>query len=181
MAFFAGCHYMHASGFCTNATAFCHCQPCSRGLTRLLGLQDNAAITPVISKSSADFIEGLVKNAEDKGAKLLQAYKREGNLIWPLLIDNVTRVRVCAPQHGCGDVMRAHVCTASTSVCRTRPGVCAGHAAGMGGAVWACGACGAREDRGGGCGPLQRQQPGSAGAAHPFWHCTSTLLHLYVK
>ena len=58
-------------------------------------MQDNAAITPVISKSSADFIEGLVKNAEDKGAKLLQPYKREGNLIWPLLIDNVTRVRSC--------------------------------------------------------------------------------------
>ncbi|KAK9837166.1 hypothetical protein WJX81_007685 [Elliptochloris bilobata] len=53
--------------------------------------EDNATITPVISKSSADFIEGLVKNAEDKGAKLLQAYKRKGNLIWPLLIDNVTR------------------------------------------------------------------------------------------
>ncbi|EIE25996.1 NADP-dependent glyceraldehyde-3-phosphate dehydrogenase [Coccomyxa subellipsoidea C-169] len=52
--------------------------------------EDNAAITPVISKSSADFIEGLVKDAEAKGAKLLQPYKREGNLIWPLLIDHVT-------------------------------------------------------------------------------------------
>ena len=47
----------------------------------------------MISKSSADFIEGLVKNAEDKGAKLLQPYKREGNLIWPVLVDNVTKVR----------------------------------------------------------------------------------------
>lgn len=55
--------------------------------------QDNAAITPVISKSSADFIEGLVKDAEAKGAKLLQPYKREGNLIYPLLIDHVTPVR----------------------------------------------------------------------------------------
>ena len=147
---------------------------------RPLGLQDNAAITPVISKSSADFIEGLVKNAEDKGAKLLQAYKREGNLIWPLLIDNVTRVRICAPLHDCTDVMRAHLCTASPAMCRTWPCVSAGHAAGMGGAIWACGACGARQDHRGGCGPLQRQQPGSAGLS-PFWHCASILLHLVCK
>jgi len=59
--------------------------------------QDNASITPVISKSSADFIEGLVKNAEDKGAKLLQPYKREGNLIWPVLVDHVTRARSRGP------------------------------------------------------------------------------------
>jgi glyceraldehyde-3-phosphate dehydrogenase (NADP+) len=52
--------------------------------------EDDAQITAVISESSANFVEGLVKDAEQKGAKLLQAYKREGNLIWPLLIDNVT-------------------------------------------------------------------------------------------
>ncbi|CAK0773666.1 hypothetical protein CVIRNUC_004089 [Coccomyxa viridis] len=52
--------------------------------------EDNCTITPVISKSSADFIEGLVKDCEEKGAKLLQKYRREGNLIWPLLIDHVT-------------------------------------------------------------------------------------------
>ena len=34
-----------------------------------------------------------MKNAEDKGAKLLQPYKREGNLIWPILVDHVTKVR----------------------------------------------------------------------------------------
>lgn len=55
--------------------------------------QDNCTITPVISKSSADFIEGLVKDAEGKGAKLMQKYCREGNLIWPLLVDHVTPVR----------------------------------------------------------------------------------------
>jgi glyceraldehyde-3-phosphate dehydrogenase (NADP+) len=53
--------------------------------------EDNAAITPVISASSADFIEGLVKDAEAKGATLVNGpYRREGNLIWPLLIDNIT-------------------------------------------------------------------------------------------
>ena len=58
--------------------------------------QDNCTITPVISKSSADFIEGLVKDCEEKGAKLLQKYRREGNLIWPLLIDHVTPVSASA-------------------------------------------------------------------------------------
>jgi glyceraldehyde-3-phosphate dehydrogenase (NADP+) len=46
-------------------------------------------ITPVISESSANFIEGLVKDAKEKGAKFHQEWKREGNLIWPVLIDNV--------------------------------------------------------------------------------------------
>eukprot|EP01023_Acetabularia_acetabulum_P046061 TRINITY_DN4709_c0_g1_i2.p1 TRINITY_DN4709_c0_g1~~TRINITY_DN4709_c0_g1_i2.p1 ORF type:complete len:361 (-),score=56.16 TRINITY_DN4709_c0_g1_i2:179-1261(-) len=52
--------------------------------------ENDCQITPVISSSSADFIEGLVKDAESKGAKLCQEYKREGNLIHPLVIDNVT-------------------------------------------------------------------------------------------
>lgn len=51
--------------------------------------RDNAEITPVISESSANFIEGLVKDAQEKGATLCQEYKREGNLIWPLLVDHV--------------------------------------------------------------------------------------------
>ena len=59
-----------------------------------MAVQDNSTITPVISKSSADFIEGLVKDAEAKGAKFLQKYRREGNLIWPLLLDHVTPVSV---------------------------------------------------------------------------------------
>lgn len=53
--------------------------------------EDDCAITPVISESSANFIEGLVKDAEQQGAKLLTPYKREGNLIWPVLIDHVTQ------------------------------------------------------------------------------------------
>lgn len=56
------------------------------------GVQDDCAITPVISESSANFIEGLVKDAEKKGATLCQEYKRENNLIWPVLIDHVTAV-----------------------------------------------------------------------------------------
>ncbi|GAB4822972.1 hypothetical protein N2152v2_010018 [Parachlorella kessleri] len=52
--------------------------------------EDDAAITPVISTSSADFIESLVKDAEARGAALSAPYRREGNLIWPLVVDGVT-------------------------------------------------------------------------------------------
>jgi len=51
--------------------------------------EDDAQITPVVTESSANFIEGLVKDAEAKGATLCQPYKREGNLIWPVLLDHV--------------------------------------------------------------------------------------------
>mmetsp|Transcript_20634 Transcript_20634/g.62151 ORF Transcript_20634/g.62151 Transcript_20634/m.62151 type:complete len:496 (+) Transcript_20634:132-1619(+) len=53
--------------------------------------EDDAAVVPVVSESSAKFVEGLVKDAQEKGATLCQEYKREGNLIWPLMIDHVTR------------------------------------------------------------------------------------------
>nr|GMD27562.1 NADP-dependent glyceraldehyde-3-phosphate dehydrogenase [Ipomoea batatas] len=51
--------------------------------------EDDCDITPVVSESSANFIEGLVMDAKEKGATFCQAYKREGNLIWPLLLDHV--------------------------------------------------------------------------------------------
>jgi len=51
--------------------------------------EDDSDITPVVSESSANFIEGLVNDAKQKGATFCQEYKREGNLIWPLLLDNV--------------------------------------------------------------------------------------------
>ncbi|KAF7806518.1 NADP-dependent glyceraldehyde-3-phosphate dehydrogenase [Senna tora] len=51
--------------------------------------EDDCDITPVVSESSANFIEGLVMDAKLKGATFCQEYKREGNLIWPLLLDNV--------------------------------------------------------------------------------------------
>lgn len=52
--------------------------------------EENADITPVISSSSADFIEGLVKDAEAKGAVLRTPWRREENLIWPVVVDHVT-------------------------------------------------------------------------------------------
>ena len=51
---------------------------------------DNADITPVIDKNSADFIEGLINDSIEKGATALTTIKREGNLIWPVLFDHVT-------------------------------------------------------------------------------------------
>ncbi len=39
--------------------------------------EDDAAIVPVVSESSAKFVEGLVKDAQEKGATLCQEYKRE--------------------------------------------------------------------------------------------------------
>ncbi|GMG98949.1 hypothetical protein Nepgr_000789 [Nepenthes gracilis] len=51
--------------------------------------EEDCDITPVVTESSANYIEGLVKDAKEKGATFCQEYKREGNLIWPLLLDNV--------------------------------------------------------------------------------------------
>ncbi|GER39535.1 aldehyde dehydrogenase 11A3, partial [Striga asiatica] len=51
--------------------------------------ENDCDITPVVSESSANFIEGLVMDARQKGATFCQEYKRDGNLIWPLLLDHV--------------------------------------------------------------------------------------------
>lgn len=52
--------------------------------------EEDADICAVVSKSSADFIEGLVRDAEAKGARLHQPWRRQDNLIWPVLVDDVT-------------------------------------------------------------------------------------------
>nr|GFC20772.1 NADP-dependent glyceraldehyde-3-phosphate dehydrogenase [Tanacetum cinerariifolium] len=51
--------------------------------------ENDCDITPVVTESSANFIEDLAMDAKKKGATFCQEYKREGNLIWPLLLDNV--------------------------------------------------------------------------------------------
>jgi glyceraldehyde-3-phosphate dehydrogenase (NADP+) len=48
--------------------------------------EDNCDITPVVSQSSDNFIQGLVEDAQAKGAKFHQEWKRENNLIWPVLM-----------------------------------------------------------------------------------------------
>ena len=51
---------------------------------------DNAEITPLISNKAADFVVELIDDAVSKGAKVINHPKREGNLIWPGVFDNVT-------------------------------------------------------------------------------------------
>lgn len=52
--------------------------------------EDNADITPLIDTKAADFVEGLITDAKEKGAKALTEIKREGNLISPVVFDHVT-------------------------------------------------------------------------------------------
>lgn len=52
--------------------------------------EDDADITPLIDTKSADFVEGLVTDAAEKGAVPLTDIKRDGNLICPILFDKVT-------------------------------------------------------------------------------------------
>ena len=52
--------------------------------------EEAVIITPLINKASADFVMGLMEDADKKGAKLLVGGKRDGNLVYPTLYDNVT-------------------------------------------------------------------------------------------
>uniref|UniRef100_A0A2C9VPR8 NADP-dependent glyceraldehyde-3-phosphate dehydrogenase n=1 Tax=Manihot esculenta TaxID=3983 RepID=A0A2C9VPR8_MANES len=48
--------------------------------------EDDCNITPVVTESSSNFIEGLVMDAKEKGATFCPEWVY---LIWPLLLDNV--------------------------------------------------------------------------------------------
>lgn len=52
--------------------------------------EDNADITPLINTKSADYVQGLIEEAQEKGATPLTEFKREGNTIYPMVFDNVT-------------------------------------------------------------------------------------------
>ena len=66
---------------------------------------DNADITPVIDNASADFIWGLIEDAQAKGAQALTPIKREGNLLWPVLFDQVTKDMKVAWEEPFGPVL----------------------------------------------------------------------------
>ncbi|WP_304943144.1 NADP-dependent glyceraldehyde-3-phosphate dehydrogenase [Vallitalea guaymasensis] len=51
---------------------------------------DDVTITPLINNKAADFVQGLIDDAIDKGATLKIGNKREGNLLYPTVFDNVT-------------------------------------------------------------------------------------------
>lgn len=47
-------------------------------------------ITPLINNESADYVQELIDDALAKGAKLITGNRREGNLIYPTLLDSIT-------------------------------------------------------------------------------------------
>lgn len=53
-------------------------------------LEVDADIVPLIDNKSADFVYGLIEEAVKLGGKLVAGGEREGNLIYPTLIDHVT-------------------------------------------------------------------------------------------
>ena len=52
--------------------------------------RNNATIVPLIDSRSADYVQTLIDDAVKKGARVLTGNRREGNLLYPTLIDNVT-------------------------------------------------------------------------------------------
>ncbi|WP_047980780.1 NADP-dependent glyceraldehyde-3-phosphate dehydrogenase [Ornithinibacillus contaminans] len=52
--------------------------------------EKDSVIVPLIDDKSADFVQGLVDDAVDKGATVVLGNKREDNLIYPTLLDHVT-------------------------------------------------------------------------------------------
>ncbi|WP_373953875.1 NADP-dependent glyceraldehyde-3-phosphate dehydrogenase [Exiguobacterium acetylicum] len=53
--------------------------------------EQDSVVVPLIDTKSADFVEGLITDATDKGATLVTGGGRTANLIEPTLVDNVTR------------------------------------------------------------------------------------------
>ncbi len=53
-------------------------------------INDNFDVVPLINEKSADFVMHLINDAKDKGATVLYGDKREGNLIYPTLVKDVT-------------------------------------------------------------------------------------------
>jgi glyceraldehyde-3-phosphate dehydrogenase (NADP+) len=52
--------------------------------------EDDPVVTPLINLQSAEFVQELIDEALAKGARLLVGNRREGNLLWPTVIDHIT-------------------------------------------------------------------------------------------
>ncbi|WP_040197310.1 NADP-dependent glyceraldehyde-3-phosphate dehydrogenase [Candidatus Soleaferrea massiliensis] len=52
--------------------------------------REDSVIVPLIDQKSADFVQGLVDSALRQGATLVTGNRREGNLLYPTLLDHVT-------------------------------------------------------------------------------------------
>jgi glyceraldehyde-3-phosphate dehydrogenase (NADP+) len=51
---------------------------------------DDVAVSALITPAACDYVQGLIDDALDKGATLVCGNQREGNVLWPTLLDNVT-------------------------------------------------------------------------------------------
>ncbi|SHH80220.1 NADP-dependent glyceraldehyde-3-phosphate dehydrogenase [Clostridium grantii] len=71
-----------------------------------VGLPENDAdITPLIDLKSADFVQSLIDDALNKNATLVLGNKREGNLMYPTLLDNVTEEMLVAWEEPFGPLL----------------------------------------------------------------------------
>jgi glyceraldehyde-3-phosphate dehydrogenase (NADP+) len=52
--------------------------------------RDNVVISALITPQQCDYVQGLIDDALAKGAKLICGNKREGNIMWPTVLDYVT-------------------------------------------------------------------------------------------
>lgn len=66
---------------------------------------EKTIIVPLVSKDSADFVCDLIEDAINKGGKCLVGGKREGNTVYPTLIDHVTEDMKLAWEEPFGPVL----------------------------------------------------------------------------
>lgn len=66
---------------------------------------DNPAIVPLVSKSSADYVESLIQDSIKNGLTIETGNKREGNLIYPTVISGVKRNHRIAIEEPFGPVL----------------------------------------------------------------------------
>lgn len=53
-------------------------------------INEQVDVVPLIDDKAADYVESLILESKEKGATILEGGNREGNLIYPTLVDNVT-------------------------------------------------------------------------------------------
>ncbi|MBT2729573.1 NADP-dependent glyceraldehyde-3-phosphate dehydrogenase [Bacillus sp. ISL-75] len=67
--------------------------------------EEGSTVVPLIDDQSADFVQGLIEDALEKGATLVVGNKRERNLIYPTLLDHVTEDMKVAWEEPFGPVL----------------------------------------------------------------------------
>ena len=67
--------------------------------------EEGNTVVPLIDNRSADFVQGIIDDAIEKGATLVIGNKRVHNLIYPTLLDHVTEDMVVAWEEPFGPVL----------------------------------------------------------------------------